>query len=78
MLTLYTSRAILAATINYDNLFVLDFAATLLLTFTIFDDFAAPRIGRPPVALGQLTATGLPSKISVFASGLGAGTKVCC
>lgn len=59
MLTLIPVVPFLAATINYDNLFVPIFAAVLLLTFTIFDDFAARRVSAARLlALGSLLLLG--------------------
>lgn len=49
MLTLIPVVPFLAATINYDNLFVPIFAAALLLTFAVFDEF-----GRGKVPAAQL------------------------
>lgn len=44
MLTLIPVVPFLAATINYDNLFVPIFAAALLLSFTVFDEFARGKV----------------------------------
>ena len=59
MLTLIPVVPFLAATINYDNVFVPIFAAALLLTFTIFDDFAARHVSAARLlALGSLLLLG--------------------
>ena len=57
----------LAATINYDNVFVPILPPRYSLTFTIFDDFAARRVSAARL-LGPRAAYyyWLPSKISVL------------